>query len=106
MGGQVFPGWQRIEMWFPFHLILVFIKASASSRFLVGASVKMKTRPPGSIFSKRTFRPWVILSSLSPPLEYFIVFKESNNSSLFFVDSRKLTFLSCLYETSLTVTSK
>ena len=65
-------GWQMIEMWFPFHLILVFIKASASSRFLVGASVKMKTRPPGSIFSKRTFRPWVILSSLSPPLEYLL----------------------------------
>ena len=68
--GQVFPGWQMIKVWFPFHLILVFIKASASSRFFVGASVKTKTRPPESIFSKRTFRPCVILSSLSPPLVY------------------------------------
>ena len=56
------------------NLILVSINSLASSRFFVGASVKTKTRPPGSILSKRTCRPWVILSALSPPREYLQIF--------------------------------
>ena len=58
------------------NLILVSINSLASSRFFVGASVKTKTRPPGSILSKRTCRPWVILSALSPPREYLQHFFE------------------------------
>ena len=68
------------------NLILASINSLASSRFFVGASVKTKTRPPGSILSKRTCRPWVILSALSPPREYlqffFYVRRLNNLNSL------------------------